>query len=129
MPYFHATWAENMPSILEHGLGGARSIRANFEDVPEGVYLCVSPMIAMGFLIEAIQYRDDLHDLPPPEILDLMRVIVIDDSRIDTRKLCDDPIIDRKDLTKLYLGVIDVNGLPVLDHRTLTPEAEPSMGM
>lgn len=121
MPYYHATWAENIPSILKHGLGGAAPTRRNFAEAHEAVYLCCDPVIAAGFLFEALTLRDDLDDLDPQEVLDSIRVIVIDDSRLDPNRLRYDPELERKDITRVYEGVIDVRGLIILTREHISP--------
>ena len=50
-----------------------------------------------------------------------LRVLVIDDSRIDRRLVDVDPNVERRDLTVLYRGVVDVTSLPVLSVDDLFP--------
>lgn len=120
MPYFHATWRRHLPSIRKHGLGGAEPDRRNFE-VEEGVYLAVSPAVAVSVLIEAYLEHHEILDMSPPEALAAMCVIVVDDSRIDPRLVDTDPNIQRRDLTILYRGTIDITSLPVISVDDLFP--------
>ena len=114
MPYFHATWQRHMPSILKHGLGGALPDSQNFP-VESGVYLAIDPEIAISILIEAYCNSDEATALPPPEALAAMRVIVIDDSRVNLDLFAVDPNVERTDVTFLYRGVIDVTSMTVLN--------------
>jgi hypothetical protein len=124
MPYFHATWRRHLPSIRKHGLGGAAPDRRNFDSV-EGLYLAVDPTIALGFLIEAYVDEGENKQLSPPDALQEMCLLVIDDSRIDQRLVEVDPNIERRDLTVLYKGVIDISALPVLAVDDILPKGQP----
>lgn len=120
MPFYHATWRKHLPSIQKHGLGGAAPDRQNFP-VEAGVYLANEPVVALSILLEAyIETGEDL-SLSPPEALAGMCVLVIDDSRVNVTLLDIDPNIERRDLTHLYRGVIDVTGLPVLSVDDIVP--------
>ena len=120
MPYYHAAWTRHLPSIRKHGLGGAAPDRQNFP-VEAGVYLAVDPAVAVSVMIEA--YAENGHEMgmTPPEALKAMCVLVIDDSRIDRRLVDVDPNVERRDLTVLYRGVVDVTSLPVLSVDDLFP--------
>lgn len=120
MPFYHATWRKHLPSIHKHGLGGALPDRQNFP-VEAGVYLANEPVVAVSILLEAYMEIGDQLDMSPPEALAAMCVIVIDDSRVNVFKLDVDPNIERQDLTHLYRGIIDVNGLPVLSVDDIIP--------
>lgn len=120
MPYFHATWRRHLPSIRRHGLGGAAPDRRNFP-VEEGVYLARDPAIAVSMLIEAYVGSGGEMDLSPPEALKEMCVVVVDDSRVFPGLVDVDPNVDRRDLTVLYRGVIDVSALPVISVDDLFP--------
>lgn len=113
MPFFHATWRRHLPSIMKHGIGGAAPDRQNFP-VEVGVYLATDPEIAVGMLMEAYADGGETMGLTPREALAEMCVFVVDDSRINTTLLDHDPNIDRRDLTRLYRGIVDVTGLLVL---------------
>ncbi len=119
MTLYHATWKRHLPSIERHGLGGFQPDDRNFEGTVRGLYLCSDPLIAISFLIEALDSKEDIHHLPPPALLAQMRVIVIDDSRIENKKLKPDPQVERKDVAWLYDGVIDTRGMPILDVDTI----------
>lgn len=121
MPYFHATWDENIASILKYGLGGKPPRKVNFDGATPGVYLSVDPVIAFGFLFEVLIEGEDEPEASPKVMMERMRLIVIDDSRINLELLVDDPMVDRKDLTKLYRGIIDVNGMPILKTSDVFP--------
>lgn len=120
MPYFHATWRRHLPSIRTHGLGGAAPDRRNFP-VEEGVYLARDPAIAVSMLIEAYIGSGGDQDLSPPEALKEMCVVVVDDSRVSPGLVDVDPNVDRRDLTVLYRGIIDVSALPVISVDDLFP--------
>lgn len=124
MPYYHATWAENLPSIVRNGLGGGVPVKVNFEWSEPGVYLSVDPVIAFGFLLEAVLTGSEPPKDPPHKALEKMKVIVIDDSRVDPSLLIDDPHVNCQDLTKLYKGIIDITGMPILGHAILFPEGQ-----
>nr|WP_250807834.1 hypothetical protein [Neorhizobium tomejilense] len=113
MPYFHATWRRHLPSIRLHGLGGAAPDRQNFP-VESGVYLATDPSVALSILIEGYIDHMGNSELAPPDAVEEMCVLVIDDTRIDARLVDIDPNIERRDLTALYRGTIDVACLPVL---------------
>jgi hypothetical protein len=113
MPYFHATWRRHLPSIQEHGLGGAAPDAQNFP-VERGVYLAVDAAIALSMLLDAYLVNGEDSGLTPPEALAAMCVIVIDDTRIRPQLLDIDPNVARRDVTALYRGVVDVTGMPVL---------------
>lgn len=116
MPYYHATWIENLEDIRKHGIRPTSVERKNFPGSPEGVYLATDPLIAVGFLVEALVERDDLRSSgSPAEDLARIRIIVVDDARIDQSKLTIDPVIDRPDIAFLYSGVVDISGSVVLD--------------
>jgi hypothetical protein len=120
MPYYHATWRKHLPSIWKHGLGGAAPDRQNFP-VEVGVYLANEPMVALSILLEAYIETGDELGLSPPEALKAMCVLVIDDSRVNISMLDVDPNLERRDLTHLYRGIIDVTGLPVLSVDDIVP--------
>jgi hypothetical protein len=135
MPYFHATWRRHLPSILKHGLGGALPDVQNFP-VESGVYLALDPAIAVMMLIEAYMENGEAMGLTPPEALEAMCVIVIDDSRLKPNLLDADPNVERQDATALYRGVVDVVSMPILPVDTLFPpgsmsgeEAEEALGL
>ncbi|TLX16598.1 hypothetical protein [Rhizobium sp. MHM7A] len=120
MPFYHATWRKHLPSIQKYGLGGAAPDRQNFP-VEAGVYLANEPIVAISILLEAYIETGDELGLTPPEALAAMCVLVIDDSRVNVAMLDSDPNIERRDLTHLYRGIIDVTGLPVLSVDDIVP--------
>jgi hypothetical protein len=116
MPYFHATWRENIPSIHRYGLGGAVPDRRNFEDATAGVYLAESPTVAVYFLLEAYTLRGD-PDSKPAERVEAIVVLVVDDARVQASKLVSDPQNPRRDegmRTWVYGGIVDVTGMPIV---------------
>jgi hypothetical protein len=123
MPYYHATWRRHLQSIRSNGLGGALPDRRNFS-VADGVYLAVDPFVAISMLIEACAEGGEGATMAPPEALDAMCIIVVDDARVDQRLVHIDPNIERRDLTILYRGVIDVSALPVLSVDDVVPSQE-----
>lgn len=123
MPFYHATWRKHLPSIQKHGLGGAAPDRQNFP-VEAGVYLANEPVVALSIMLEAYIENGEDSGLSPPEALAAMCILVIDDSRVNPALLDVDPNIERRDLTYLYRGVIDVNGLPVVSvDEIVSPDA------
>ena len=114
MPLYHATWADNVASILKFGLGGASPAKRNFPSAVQGVYLTTHPAIGLSFLLESLLNRDDLDNTSPEEFLGNVRVFVIDDARIDESLLDYDPEVERRDVTRFYRGIINVTGMPVL---------------
>lgn len=122
MPYYHATWRRHLPSIRKHGLGGALPDMQNFP-VERGVYLSTDPAIAVGMMIEAYVLNGDAWAKSPAEALEGMCVIVVDDSRIDQRMIDVDPNVDRRDITILYRGVIDVAALAIVSANDVIPPA------
>lgn len=120
MPYYHATWRRHLPSIRKHGLGGAMPDRQNFP-VESGVYMSTDAAVAVSMMIEAYMLNGDDWGMSPPEALEAMCVIVVDDSRIDQRMVDADPNVERRDLTILYRGVIDISALPVLSVDDVIP--------
>jgi hypothetical protein len=120
MPFYHATWRRHLPSIQKYGLGGVAPDRQNFP-VEAGVYLANEPVVALSILLEAYVDTGDELGLSPPEALADMCVLVIDDSRVNTALLDIDPNIERRDLTHLYRGIIDVTGLPVVSVDDIVP--------
>jgi hypothetical protein len=101
-------------------LGGAAPDRQNFL-VDAGVYLANEPVVALSILLEAyIENGDDL-GFSPPEASAAMCILVIDDSRVNVAILNADPNIERRGLTHLYRGIIDVSGLPILSVDDIVP--------
>ena len=118
MPYFHATWRRNLPSILRHGLGGAMPDEHNFP-VERGVYLAREAPVAVLMLVEAYELNGDRMGMSPKDALESICVIVIDDARIRADLVSRDPNVERTDVTALYRGVVDVAGMPVLSVETV----------
>lgn len=113
MPYFHATHRRKLPSIRQFGLGGRPDAPKNFP-CESGIYLAASPEVAFGFLIENY-VKSGPRDSNPSAELDEFLVIVIDDSRV-TRPLREDPQVSNAEAgCFLYDGVIDIQGMPILD--------------
>jgi hypothetical protein len=128
MPYYHATWLENLPSILKHGLGGSEPGRSNFDGIPQGVYLALDPMVSVAVLIEALVDNPDVRDsVSPADDLARIRVIVVDDTRVDPDKLSVDPVIGRDDIAFLHSGIIDVMSSAVLTVDQLLPDSEKAL--
>lgn len=114
MPHYHATWEDNLPSIIRHGLGGAAPGSRNF-DCEGGVYLATDPSLAVSFLIEAAVRQGASSGMTPADAMASMRLIVIDDTRLDWRLASPDPNIEREGIAIIYHGVVDVTGMPVLE--------------
>jgi hypothetical protein len=102
-----------LASILRHGLGGALPDRKNF-DCKDGVYLATEPSVAILILVEAA-LASALDTDSPQEVIDSMRLLVIDDSRIDASRCEPDPNVERRGLAFVYQGIVDVRGMPILD--------------
>ena len=121
MPFYHATWRKHLPSIQKHGLGGAAPDRQNFP-VEAGVYLANEPVVALSIMLEAYIENGEDSGLSPPEAVAAVCILVIDDSRVNPALLDVDPNIERRDLTHLYRGVIDITGLPVVSADDIVPQ-------
>ncbi|MBY3151170.1 hypothetical protein HFO56_01950 [Rhizobium laguerreae] len=76
--------------------------------------MAVDPAVAVMMLIEAYMENGQAMELTPPEALEAICVIVIDDSRLKANLIDVDPNIERRDVTALYRGVVDVGSMPVL---------------
>ena len=112
MPYFHGTRRSALPSILRHGLG-AIDTGPNAEECVRGVYLASDPRISIAVLLG--QYLETAsEDSSPRRELENFVIIVIDDARIDSRKLLADPQVTRWRGAWLYCGTIDVINAPLL---------------
>ena len=121
MPWFHATYRGNLDGIRKNGLGGAGA-KPNWPGAKPGVYLASEPELCLFVMIEGyIEFGDP--DSVPSEHLKEIVLIVVDDARIDASKLGPDPMIDREDV-RLYSGVIDVTGMPVLSVEDIMPATE-----
>jgi len=119
MPFFHATWRENLPSIMSAGIVATVPTERNFDCEP-GAYLSEEAWLALGFLVEAFMEKADPNS-NPSEMIKRMAVIVVDDSRVDRSRLRADPNVDRQVGTWLYDGIIDVRGMPVLSVDDIVP--------
>lgn len=116
MPFYHATWVESLKEIQREGLRPVPIERKNYPDAPQGVYLACDPLVAISFLIEALIERSDLRSsVSPADDLARVRILVIDDARVDRSKLKIDPVIEKPEIAYLYSGTIDVSGSVVLD--------------
>lgn len=112
MPYFHGTRRPHLPSILKHGLGGVDT-GPNAEECERGVYLASDPRICIAILVG--QYLGTgTDDSSPREEIENFVVIVIDDARIDRRKLVADPQVTTWRGAWLYDGTIDIINAPLL---------------
>ena len=122
MALYHATRRHRLASILAKGLRSGEA--QNFECMP-GVYLADSPIIAFGFLIEDYLLKADETSKPSRDLKNFI-VIVVDDARIDETRLEPDPNVGKNWQGHLfrYEGVIDVNGMPILDADVLFPDRE-----
>ncbi|KQY20306.1 hypothetical protein [Rhizobium sp. Root482] len=117
MPFYHATWDRHLPSILRNGLGGSAPDRKNF-DCEDGLYLATDPSAALLILIEAAMIDSGPYRISPREANESMRLIVIDDSRIEACLCIPDPNLQRKGIAFIYKGVVDVRGMPVINMDT-----------
>lgn len=115
MPYFHATYAQHIPSILKHGLGGATPER-NFEGTEPGVYLGSLPELCVMMLLEHLLEDGNEKSSIPAVAMEQIRIIVVDDSRVQMGLLDGDPQVPPKWRDRLfrYRGTIDVRGMPIL---------------
>lgn len=103
---------DRVPSIRRFGLGGLRGAPKAFRDCPDGVYLAEDPMLALGFLLERA-LAGDFKDISTRDAVSQFSVFVIDDSRVDRRRLVPDPNIQQAGFW-LYNGVVDVTAMPVI---------------
>ena len=123
MTYYHATYADRLDSIKKHGLNPLEHGK-NFPDCEKGIYLCSCPKIAIGFLIDHFLETAD-YNSSPKEVHASFRVIVIDDSRVDTSLLKQDPQISHSEIGFwLYSQNIDITGLAIVDANTVFHEQE-----
>lgn len=123
MPWFHATFDRHVPSILRHGLG-ARVVERNFEGAAVGVYLAGSAEAALVMLIDWYMSNGqiDPEGVPAPkDFHGSLRIIVIDDGRLRPSLLTHDEAFPDLEEIRRYLGVIDVNGMPILTVDDVTP--------
>jgi hypothetical protein len=111
MPWFHATFRKHLDSIRSHGLGGT-IVEKNWNECDDGVHLATNPAVCLLVMFEHYARFGDPESLPREHLKEIV-VIVVDDSRVDARLLAPDPEIDRDDV-RIYCGVIDVTGMPVL---------------
>ncbi len=119
MPWFHVTFDRHVDSIRRHGLG-ARVVERNWPECDEGVYLAQGPELGLMLFIERYAETGD-RDSVPSDYLASLRIVVVDDSRVDPRKLARDPSFPDEEGIGRYLGVIDVTGMPILDVDAVTP--------
>ena len=117
MPYFHGTRRSQLASILRHGLGGVDT-GANAEECVRGVYLASDPRICVAILFGQFMALADETTSPRDEVESFV-VIVVDDARIDLRKLEADPQVATWRGAWLYRGVIDITNAPLLDVDTV----------
>jgi hypothetical protein len=122
VPFYHATRRTRLESILQTGL---QPVSPQNFDCPPGVYLSDSPIVAFGFLIEHFLINADDSSRPSEEVKDFV-VIVIDDSRINSKRLLPDPNVSGKWQKHLFIydNIIDVTGMPILDADDLFPKQE-----
>ena len=101
-----------MPSILRHGLGGVDTGPVA-EDCERGVYLAVDPRISIAVMVaQIIAVSPD--DASPRDEINRVVILVVDDARLDRRRLRPDPHVASWTGSWLYDGVIDVTNAPVL---------------
>ena len=83
---YHATFKENLPSIVKHGLvPHGKDSYINFDNTLPGVYLAESPEEAMSF-VEASENSDI-----PEEWFNEIIVIAIDTSKLERKNFSVDP--------------------------------------
>jgi hypothetical protein len=114
MPYFHVTFDRHVSSILRHGLGAVLSER-NWPEADVGVYLTDDPIWGIAVMVDLLMGKFDEADCSPKAFVESLRIIVVDDSRIRQEKMIEDPSFPDKDCMRLYRGIIDVSGMPVLN--------------
>lgn len=118
MTYYHATFRKHLPSILKLGLR-AGAAPSNWPDIPPGVYLSSSPLDCILIMIEQYTAFGDPASSPVAHLKEII-VLVIDDGRLDLRKLQADPNVSHSRVF-LYDGVIDVTNQPVLSVENIIP--------
>lgn len=124
MPWFHVTFERHVASIVRHGLG-ARVVERNWPECDEGVYLAKSAEFGLMLFIERYAESGDPASIPR-DYLATLRIVVVDDSRVDLRRLVRDASFPDDDGVGLYLGVVDVTGMPILDvDAVMPPEYRP----
>lgn len=119
MPYYHVTYDRHVPSILKHGLGGA-FVERNWPEAKEGVYLADDFAWGLTMLIERMMETAD-DSVNPKDWIESIRIIVIDDSRLDRARLGEDESFPGHASIWRYLGTIDVTNMPILTVDQATP--------
>ncbi|PZQ94662.1 MAG: hypothetical protein DI533_21665 [Cereibacter sphaeroides] len=112
MPFFHATFKKNVPSILRHGLGAPGRGQSNWPGIDEGVYLSEVAAVSLMVMVEQYCRFGDADSVPREHFADVV-VFVIDDARVDKSRLRPDPLITNHPVHR-YLGIIDVTSMPVI---------------
>ena len=112
MPYYHGTRRHSLPLIQKHGLGGIDPGPTSAA-CERGVYLSSDPMLSVAVLTQQF-FETATDEVSPAEWLGSWVFLLIDDTRIDRRKLVPDPHFGGTG-SWLYSGVIDVTNAPVLE--------------
>jgi hypothetical protein len=112
MPYFHATRRERLSSIYRHGLGGV-DIGPVAEICERGVYLASDPRISIAVMVGQLFTLED-ETVSPRDYIASLVIIVVDDARLDRRKLEPDPQVKTWQGSWLYRGVVDVTNAVLL---------------
>jgi hypothetical protein len=125
MPFFHATFADRLPSILRHGLRAGHE--KNWPGIEDGVYLASHAEVAIWIMLERYLRFGDPTSVPREELARL-RVIVVDDTRVRPNLLRPDPEFDgdADGVGMIYPGVIDVTGMPILTLDDVLPPTDPT---
>jgi hypothetical protein len=113
MSYYHVTTIDRIPSIESQGLRPF-GVEKRFKDCPDGVYLATDPIVPISFMFE--KYYGS--ELPPKALIESIRIIVVDKSRLDDSLLfLDDNVPEHCDGWKMfwcYDGTVDIRGMPIL---------------
>lgn len=112
MPFYHATFKKNLPSILRHGLGAPGRCESNWPGIEGGVYLSELPAVSLLVMLEQYFHFGDPTSVPREHFADVV-VFVIDDARVEKSRLVPDPLITNHPVHR-YLGTIDVASMPVI---------------
>lgn len=113
MPYYHSTTVDRLASIARYGLGGVDT-GPRSEACARGVYLAEDPRTAVAIALMHYLNTGAATGEAPAAALAAVRVLVVDDTRLDRRRLRPDPQVRTWPGAWLYDGVVDVTSAPVL---------------
>lgn len=123
MPYFHGTYRDRLALIRSHGLGGVDP-GPNSEACERGVYLSTDPRLCIYMLLMHHLESRGQPDASPEDVMSNWVVLLVDDSRIDARRMSADPHVADGVGSYLYRGVVDVVGAIELSAQQIIRDSE-----